>query len=263
VLVERAEIPALLRAQGSIDLIIPRGSNALVHHIQENTRIPVLGHSEGVCHVYVDAEAELNKAEEVILDSKTNYPSACNAVETILIHQELIKTGDASRLLNSLRAAAVTVFGGPSAVAQGLLDQRAESMHKEYGDLSVTIEVVASTRAAIDHINLYSSGHTEAIITENETTAQVFLREIDSACVFHNASTRFADGYRFGLGAEVGISTGRIHARGPVGVEGLLTSKWLLRSTASNGHTVAMFSASDEDPQKKLMFTHKKLDIRR
>jgi gamma-glutamyl phosphate reductase len=260
-LVERAEIPALLKAQGSIDLIIPRGSNALVQHIQANTRIPVLGHAEGVCHVYIDADADLDKAERIVVDAKTNYPSACNAVETVLIHEDIVNKGGVDRILRSLRRAGVSVFGGPSAVAHGLTERAAESLHVEYGDLSVTIEVVASPREAISHINQYSSGHTEAIVTENEATARTFLQEIDSACVFHNASTRFADGYSFGLGAEVGISTGRIHARGPVGVEGLLTSKWLLRSTANTGHTATMFSGANSDSGVKCVFTHKKLDV--
>jgi len=242
VLVNRSEIPELLKADDCIDLVIPRGSNALVQYIKANTRIPVMGHADGVCHVFIDAEADLDKAERIIIDAKTNYPSACNAVETILIHEALVESGQVDRLLRALRKAGVTIFGGPSAVLHGLTERAAQSMKVEYGDLSVTVEVMSSVNAAVLHINEWGSGHTESVVTENEDTATLFLSAVDSACVFHNASTRFADGFRFGLGAEVGISTGRIHARGPVGVEGLLTVKWLLTSTSKNGHTVTMFS---------------------
>ena len=251
-----------------IDLVIPRGSNALVSHIKNNTHIPVMGHADGVCHVYVDGAADLAKAERIVIDAKTDYPSGCNAAETLLLHQSLVDSGAADKLLRALRASGVALFGGPEAVRQGLAEVPAADLHTEYGDLKMTVEVVASAQAAVEHINTHSSGHTESIVTENKDTAELFIKTVDSACVFHNASTRFADGYRFGLGAEVGISTGRIHARGPVGVEGLLTAKWLLRSSNVEGHTVSSFSAasagkkrSADGAEVKYEYTHKKIKI--
>ena len=248
--------------------MIPRGSNALVSHIKNNTHIPVMGHADGVCHVYIDAEADLTKAERIVIDAKTDYPSACNAMETLLIHQKHVDSGAADKLLRALRASGVALFGGPEAVKQGLAEVPAADLHTEYSDLKLTVEVVGSLDAAVEHINTYSSGHTESIVTENKASAEVFIKSIDSACVFHNASTRFADGYRFGLGAEVGISTGRIHARGPVGVEGLLTSKWLLRSSNNEGHTVSSFSAASAGKKRaadgsevKYEYTHKKMKV--
>ena len=232
-------------------------------HIKANTRIPVMGHADGVCHVYVDAAADLNKAERIVVDAKTDYPSGCNAAETLLLHEDHVASGAADKLLRLLRSKGVFLFGAPRAVALGLTEQAAEDLHTEYSDLKMTVEVVSSVEAAIDHINRYSSGHTECILTEDTARAELFIKQVDSACVFHNASTRFADGYRFGLGAEVGISTGRIHARGPVGVEGLLTSKWLLRSTNSEGHTASSFSAAARaaDANNTYEFTHKKFKI--
>eukprot|EP00596_Hydrurales_sp_CCMP1899_P005054 CAMPEP_0119049416 /NCGR_PEP_ID=MMETSP1177-20130426/64586_1 /TAXON_ID=2985 /ORGANISM="Ochromonas sp, Strain CCMP1899" /LENGTH=735 /DNA_ID=CAMNT_0007026623 /DNA_START=13 /DNA_END=2217 /DNA_ORIENTATION=- len=222
----RADVALLLELDDYIDLIIPRGSSELVKYIKENTRIPVMGHSEGICHVYVDAEANETMAIGVVVDAKINYPSACNAAETLLLHRETVASGQADHILRALRVAGVNLYGGEKAVQLGLTRERAPDLHKEYGDLCMSVEIVDSMDEAVDHINKYSSGHTECIITENKAQAELFLKSIDSACVFHNVSTRFADGYRFGLGAEVGISTGRIHARGPVGVEGLLTMKW-------------------------------------
>lgn len=262
-LVGRADIPSLLALDQYIDLVIPRGSGELVKYIKENTRIPVMGHAEGVCHVYVDKDADMEKAARVVVDAKADYPSACNAAETLLIHSDLAAPGAAGgvdALLRSLRTAGVSLFGGPRAIQLGLTDRVADDLSREYGDLSMTIEIVDDLSAAVEHIHRYGSGHTECIITEDAAAAEKFLRSVDSACVFHNASTRFADGYRFGLGAEVGISTGRIHARGPVGVEGLLTSKWLLRSTASSGHTVGSFS-STVDADKRCVYTHKSIAL--
>ena len=244
-----------------IDLVIPRGSNELVSFIKANTVIPVLGHADGVCHIYVDNEASAAKALSIVVDAKTNYPSACNAAETLLLHKDLLTSGVADQLLRALRSAGVVVHGGPGALQSGLTDRAAANMHTEWGDLQITVEVVDSLDAAVDHINTFSSGHTECIITENKEKAEYFIKRVDSACVFHNASTRFADGYRFGLGAEVGISTGRIHARGPVGVEGLLTSKWILRSQGGDGHTVASFSAGPEGVKAKNVYTHRKLAV--
>jgi delta-1-pyrroline-5-carboxylate synthetase len=229
----RAAIAELLELDDVIDLVIPRGSGALVTAIQKGTRIPVLGHAEGVCHVYVDAAADTDKAVSIALDSKTDYPAACNAMEGLLLHRD--RADDLGpTLLAVLQGAGVSVFGGPEAAARFGLPA-AEDLGHEYGDMACAISLVDGVDAAIAHVHRHGSGHTEAIVTEDPAAAQAFLSGVDAACVFHNASTRFADGYRFGLGAEVGISTGRIHARGPVGVDGLLTTRWKLRG---DGHTV-------------------------
>lgn len=228
--------------------MIPRGSNSLVSHIKANTRIPVLGHADGVCHVYVDSAADLAKAERIVLDAKTSYPSACNAAETLLLHEDHVASGAADKLLRLLRSRGVSLLGGARAMVLGLTEQPAADLHTEYGDLRMCVEIVGSVDEAIAHINRHSSAHTECIVTEDVARAEAFIKRVDSACVFHNASTRFADGFRFGLGAEVGISTGRIHARGPVGVEGLLTTKWLLRSTNSEGHISAAYSPTGVAP---------------
>ncbi|KXZ44728.1 hypothetical protein GPECTOR_63g53 [Gonium pectorale] len=232
----REEIEGLLALDDVVDLVIPRGSNALVSHIKRNTRIPVLGHADGICHVYVDAAAELPTALRILLDAKTDYPAACNAVEKVLVHKDWVEKGGLQTIREALQKAGVTVHAGDS-VKPMLADlPSAPSPRHEYSALAVTIEVVDSMEAAIDHIHKYGSAHTDCIVTTDGERAEAFLRGVDSACVFHNASTRFADGFRFGLGAEVGISTSRIHARGPVGVEGLLTTKWVLRG---DGHVVA------------------------
>lgn len=223
----RDEIDALLQLNDVIDLVIPRGSNQLVSYIQNNTKIPVLGHADGICHIYVDQEADDEMAKSICIDSKIDYPAACNAVEKILVHDSL-KGERLNNLLSSLREAGVTLHGGEKAAIELGLPP-APSTRYEYSSLDVTIEFVSSLSEAIDHIHANGSGHTESIVTTNKATAEEFLRRVDSACVLHNASTRFSDGYRFGLGAEVGISTSRIHARGPVGVEGLMTTRYLLR----------------------------------
>ena len=232
----RQEIAELLTLKGYIDLIIPRGSGQLVEYIQENTKIPVLGHAEGICHVYVDEEADLEKAKKIVIDSKTNYPSACNSAETLLIHKNF---PHATELLSALVSANVTLYGGPIAAPMFNLSPF-KSFKTEYGTSELTVEIVDDLQSAIKHINHYGSGHTDSIVCENAETCDKFLNLVDSACVFKNASTRFADGFRFGLGCEVGISTGRIHSRGPVGIDGLLTTKWQLKSDDS--HTVTEFS---------------------
>ena len=203
-----------------------------VELIQRSTSISVLGHSEGLCHVFVDGEADLAKVLEIIVDAKCNYPSACNAVETLLVDRVFAEKY-MQRIIDVLRRNKVEILVGPHASGMSVLTgfAKAKSFREEYGDLAVTVEVVDDMLSAIEHINCYGSGHTDVIITENKARAEQFLNMVDSACVFHNASTRFADGYRFGLGAEVGISTNRVHARGPVGIRGLLTTKWVLRST--------------------------------
>jgi delta-1-pyrroline-5-carboxylate synthetase len=251
----REQVADMLGLDDVIDLVIPRGSNELVSYVKANTRIPVLGHADGVCHVYIDSSADSASASQIAVDAKVDYPSACNAMETLLLHVDTISNGVASATLMALRAAGVKCLGGPRAMTIGLCDTATTQFKYEYGDLTCLIEVVENMDEAIEWIHKYGSGHTEAIVCSNESTAgEEFLRRVDAACVFKNASTRFADGFRFGLGAEVGISTGRIHARGPVGVEGLLTTKWQLRSDCGV-NTVAAFGG--DNPKKK--YTHKQL----
>ncbi|KAK7372413.1 hypothetical protein VNO80_05791 [Phaseolus coccineus] len=243
----REEIPELLKLDDVIDLVIPRGSNKLVSQIKSSTKIPVLGHADGICHVYVDKSANVEMARRIVLDAKVDYPAACNAMETLLIHKDLIEKGWLNDIILDLRTEGVILYGGP--VASSLLNiPQALSFHHEYSSLACTVEIVDDVYAAIDHINLYGSAHTDSIVAEDNEVANVFLRQVDSAAVFHNASTRYSDGARFGLGAEVGISTSRIHARGPVGVEGLLTTRWILKGT---GHVV--------DGDRGIVYTHKDL----
>jgi delta-1-pyrroline-5-carboxylate synthetase len=252
----RGQVADMLLLDDVIDLVIPRGSNALVSYIKANTRIPVMGHADGVCHVYIDASADAPNASKIAVDAKVDYPSACNAMETLLLHVDTIHNGVASTTLMSLRAAGVKCLGGPKAMKMGLCDIAATEFKMEYGNLTCLVEVVQDIDEAIDWIHMYGSGHTETIVCAHDSPmGEEFLRRVDAACVFKNASTRFADGYRFGLGAEVGISTGRIHARGPVGVDGLLTTKWQLRS--KNVDIVSEFSGTN--PSKT--YTHKQLHM--
>lgn len=279
--------------------MIPRGGAALVQHVMRNSSIPVLGHADGICHVFVDGEADGAKAARIVLDAKLDYPAACNAAETLLLHAQLLTDGRAQvraraghtraghtrvppsvarqapvtrcppthpvqpaprplrrrranpaaaagqALLSTLRDGGVRLVGGPRACAAALGLEPAESLHVEYGDNTLCVEVVDGVDDAVSHIARWGSGHTEVIVTEDADAAAAFLAQVDSACVFHNASSRFADGFRFGLGCEVGISTSRIHARGPVGLEGLLTMRWRLVSTKPEGHTVGDFASGD------------------
>jgi gamma-glutamyl phosphate reductase len=249
----REAVAELLELDHLIDLVIPRGSGELVRSIQESTRIPVLGHAEGVCHLYLDAAADPEMAAKLAVDGKTDYPAACNATETLLVHREFLpKLGEVAE---ALRDAGVTLRmdeATRAAVSGGEQVEPAtdDDWRAEYGDLTLAVKAVDGLDEAIDHIHRYGSAHTDAIVTEDAETAEAFLRRVDSASVFHNASTRFADGYRYGLGAEVGISTSRIHARGPVGVEGLLTTRWLLEGRGQG--------AGDYGPGKR-GFTHRRL----
>ncbi|MBO4863775.1 MAG: glutamate-5-semialdehyde dehydrogenase [Eubacterium sp.] len=227
------EIDELLTCDGLVDLLIPRGSNKFVQYIMNNTRIPVMGHADGVCHIYVDKDADFEKAIPIIVDAKIQYTAACNAVETLLIHRD-IANQFLPILMKALKENGVTLRGTKEVT--DILDKAAtdgyetidESEFKEYLALIVSAKIVNDVDEAIAHINLRGSHHTDAIITENDAAAERFLQLVDSAGVYRNCSTRFADGFRYGFGAEVGISTSKIHARGPVGLEGLVTYKYLL-----------------------------------
>ena len=208
------DIAQMLKCDEYINLIIPRGSNKLVKYIKENTNIPVLGHASGICHIYVDKDAEIDMAGKIVVDAKTQYPSACNSVETLLIHKDFLKKDE---LLACLQLNEIQLITNPS------------SWDVEYGDKILSIKEVENIDQAINHINKYGSGHTDCIITSNIQNAEKFMNNVDSAGVYWNASTRFADGFRYGFGAEVGISTNKTHARGPVGLEGLTIYKYKLK----------------------------------
>ncbi len=216
----RDDVAEMLKCDKYINLIIPRGSNKLVKFIKENTKIPVLGHADGICHIFVDENADLDTAIKVIVDAKTQYPSACNSVETLLIHE---KFQYIEKLLASLQLAEIKLVDNP------------ENWAFEHGDKTLAFKKVKNLDEAIDHINTYGSGHTDSILTKNIENAEKFMNKVDSAGVYSNASTRFADGFRYGFGAEVGISTNKTHARGPVGLEGLTIYKYKL---IGNGHIV-------------------------
>jgi glutamate-5-semialdehyde dehydrogenase len=251
---DRAAVAAILLRPDLVDLVIPRGSNALVQSIQASTRIPVLGHAEGICHMYLDEAADTAMAVALVRDGKLQYPSACNAVETVLIHRQA-----AARLLPALVAdlapRGVELRGCPAcrALVPSLAEATEADWDTEYGAPTLALKVVADLDGALAHIRAHGSGHTEAIVTDDTTAAGRFLAEVDAAGVFHNASTRFADGFRYGFGAEVGISTGRIHARGPVGIEGLLSYRYLLQG---HGHRVEDYSGPSGKP-----FRHVELPV--
>jgi glutamate-5-semialdehyde dehydrogenase len=235
---ERAEVMQLLEMEREIDLVVPRGSTEFVDFVFEHSRIPVLGHGSGICHIYVDCAADLNMAREVILDAKTQYPAACNSVEKALVHQH-IAASFLPGLVTALQSAGVEVRGCPNTAKllphRQIISATEEDWRTEYGDLQITVKIVHGVDEAIEHINHYGSRHTESILTQDRATAELFMNEVDAASVFHNASTRFADGFRYGLGAELGISNSKLHARGPVGLEGLLTYKYKLHGS---GQTV-------------------------
>ena len=247
---DRAAVATLLQRPDLVDLVIPRGSRELVLSLQAATRIPVLGHADGICHMYLDEAADTAMAVALVRDAKLQYPAACNAVETVLLHRRA-----AARLLPALVAdlvpRGVELRGCPACLALvPTLGQATEAdWDAEYGAPILALKVVADLDEALAHIRAHGSGHTEAIVTEDPAAAARFLAEVDAAGVFHNASTRFADGYRYGFGAEVGISTGRIHARGPVGLEGLLSYRYLL---LGHGHRVEDYSGPSARPFKHL-----------
>ncbi|KAI8090301.1 glutamate-5-semialdehyde dehydrogenase [Gilbertella persicaria] len=238
----REDISALLDLDRYIDLVVPRGSNSLVKYIQNNTRIPVLGHADGICSVYVDKEADIKKAVKITIDSKTNYTAACNAAETLLVNEALLKTGDFVTIALGLLDAGVTlkceenvckVLLDSDAVSQEYKQSRIqdaveEDFNTEFLDLIMAVKSVKDVDAAVVHINDHGSKHTDAIVTENKETADYFMTRVDAAGCYWNASTRFADGFRYGFGAEVGVSTNKTHARGPVGLEGLVIYKYKL-----------------------------------
>ncbi len=242
-LTTREETNALLALDKYVDLIIPRGSNAFVQYVQNNTRIPVLGHADGICHLYVDKSADIEQATSIAVDAKVGYPSACNAIETLLVHQEIAAEA-LPRLAQALQAKGVELRGDDEArqIVANMTPATEADWATEYSDLILAVRVVDSLAAAMDHINTYGSRHTEAIATTDQATADTFMATIDAAGVYHNCSTRFADGFRYGFGAEVGISTQKMPPRGPVGLEGLVTYKYQL---VGNGHIVATYAGEN------------------
>ncbi|KAH0488597.1 MAG: hypothetical protein KVP17_001020 [Porospora cf. gigantea B] len=247
----RHEISVLLKMDKYVDMVIPRGSNSLVTHIKNNTTIPVLGHADGICSTYVDAKADLDMAVKVVADAKTDYPAACNATETVLVHADIAENF-LPKLVSALpqvkfhadeRALPFTPNGVPATEGD---------FCAEYLALEIAVKTVGSVEEGVDHINEHGSGHTDSILTEDPAAADYFLSNIDSAGVYHNCSTRFADGFRYGFGAEVGISTNRLHARGPVGMEGLTIYKYKI---TGRGHTAGEFTRGEKE------WTHRKLEL--
>ena len=255
---QHSEIDELLSCDRDVDLLIPRGSNAFVQYIMNHTKIPVLGHADGVCHIYVDGDCDPVKAIRILMDAKTQYTAACNAVETVLVQRRIARSF-LPALLTACRQNGISLRGNQEAAnalreaaeeaealsTSGAAEQEdfplmeEEEFHTEYLALTMSVKLVEDVEEAVDHINRFGSHHTDCILTENEETAAYFFRMVDSAGVYQNASTRFADGFRYGFGAEVGISTGKIHARGPVGLEGLVTYKYLLKG---NGQIVGDYA---------------------
>ncbi len=238
----RTDVREMLEMDQFIDLIVPRGSNAFVKYIMDNTNIPVLGHADGICHVYIDREADMNMAVEITLDSKCQYVSVCNAAETLLVHKDIAETF-LPRIKAGLEKNNVEIRGCErTARIIKVIPATEEDWKTEYLDLIISIKIVDTLGEAIVHINHYGSGHTDVIVSEDRDRGNKFLDLVDSADVFLNCSSRFSDGFRYGLGAEVGISTNKIHARGPVGLEGLMIYKWRLKG---NGHVVADYAGQD------------------
>ncbi|KAF8967715.1 gamma-glutamyl phosphate reductase [Flammula alnicola] len=262
----RNEVASLLELDQYIDLVIPRGSNSLVRSIQNSTRIPVMGHADGLCSVYLDESADEEKAIRVVVDSKIDYPSACNAVETLVVHEYLLQTvwPAVARALLEVNVrllcdpptltALQSLSPAPSNLQSHVEASTPEAYSTEHLSLVLSVVAVPSLKAAIQFINSHSSHHTDSIVTESDEAASTFCRAVDSAGTFINASTRFADGFRYGFGTEVGISTGRIHARGPVGLEGLVIYKYMMKSKGPKGHIVGEFGTG------KKQFKHRRID---
>ena len=245
----REDIKNILSMDKYIDLIIPRGSNDLVQYIKANTNIPVLGHADGICHLYIDESANIENALKICLDSKAQYPSACNSVETILINKNI--ANEFLKKLYSLFKENEIKINGDEEVKKILSDIGiVKDWHKEYGDKEVSLKIVDNVEEAYKHINKYSSHHTDSIISENKENIEKFMTFVDSANVYSNVSTRFSDGFRYGFGAEVGISTNKTHARGPVGLEGLTIYKYKLFGN---------YQIVDDYVSHKSSFKHKRM----
>ncbi|RZO69593.1 MAG: glutamate-5-semialdehyde dehydrogenase, partial [Limisphaerales bacterium] len=239
---DRAAVPALLSLTDDVDLCMPRGGEGLIRAVAECSKVPVIKHYKGVCHVYVDKDADLEMAVQIAVNSKTQRPGVCNAMETLLIDQRVAESF-LPKLALELSAKGVAVKGDERvrSVLTPLIESKKldlqldeateEDWHAEYLDLILSIRVVEDLQQAIDHINTYGSGHSDCIVSKNESTAQQFMRDVDASAVYWNASTRFTDGAEFGMGAEIGISTDKIGARGPMGLEELTSYKWLCFGT--------------------------------
>jgi len=251
-LTTREETMALLKLDKYVDLIIPRGSNSFVQFVQNNTRIPVLGHADGICHLYVDSAADIAKTIPIVIDSKTQYPAACNTIETLLVHRS-IAPDFLPKVAAALTSKHVEIRGDAETceMLPGIVLATEDDWSTEYGELILSICIVDDLDNAIDHITTYGSRHTEAIATENTLTAQTFMDQVDAAGVYHNCSTRFADGFRYGFGAEVGISTQKMPPRGPVGLEGLVTYKYQI---VGDGQIAATYTGENAKS-----FTHQDL----
>lgn len=234
-LYSRADVQEILKFDDLIDLVIPRGSNELVRQVMSSTKIPVLGHADGICHIYVDRHYDKSYALDIIVNAKTQYPAACNAVETVLV-DEKVANSFVPELLATCHREKIKIYGCSRISQFDASIEEPENWSKEYSDLEMAIKVVSDVDEAVEHINTFGSGHTDAILSEDSVNQDKFTSSVDSACVFVNVSTRFADGFRFGMGAEVGISTSKTHARGPVGLDGLMTYKYCL---VGKGQTVS------------------------
>jgi glutamate-5-semialdehyde dehydrogenase len=250
----RADVLELLSLDRDVDLIIPRGSYDLVNFVMKNSRIPVLGHGEGICHVYVDRAADIKKAVDIAFDAKVQGPAICNAAETLLVH-EAVAAEFLPQIISQLERAGVEIRGCAKTAAllpgHRIVPATEKDWATEYSDLILSVKIVSDLEEAIEHINRYGSRHTDAIVTEDREAASVFMNEVDSAGVFQNASTRFSDGFRYGFGAELGISNSKLHARGPMGLEGLTTYKYKLYG---EGHTVGPYSKGEKK------FKHRKIE---